>query len=211
MPMELKDDHTIKYLESKWQAARTRYERKTRESDAQRQNIPIVIELGKISREFMDLKGKQRILDVACGNGFMDGTSYADMGYKYIDDGHDLYGVDVIEYPDFPGTFNLGSAEELPYNDGFFDVVVCFSALTHFVNPGKVFSEAARVLKPKGFYYVTTSILHNEPYPWISMYPNHIFEYSVRSIAALYKEAGFGEVTAREGVKPTYLFRGVKK
>ena len=210
--MEFNDEETLKQLEEKWKVATKNYEAKTRSSQSQRDSITGVAELGKLSRAFMALEPSPslRILDVACGNGFMDGTSYKEMGYQYIDSGHDLYGVDVAEYADYPGTFKKGLAEKLPFDNDFFDCVVCFSALIHFVRPWDAFKEAYRVLEPGGFFFLSTSLLHNEPYPWLSMYPNHIFEFSPMSIQAMFKGPGFTNILCQHARKTSYFFRGKK-
>lgn len=209
--MELKDKETMEALEKKWRTATENYETKTRSTQSQRDSITSVVELGKLSREFMDLGPiRLKILDVACGNGFMDGTTYKEMGYQYIDDGHDLYGVDVVDCPDYHGTFKKGPAENLPFEDEFFDRVVCFSSLIQFVRPWDAFKEAYRVLKPGGFFYLSTTITHNEPFPWISMYPNHIFEFSNFSIMAMFKGAGFKNVLRQYALKVSHFYRGKK-
>lgn len=73
-----------------------------------------------------------------------------------------------------------GIAEELPYPDGSFDIVIALSVIEHVGNVRKAFSEAFRVLKPGGaFYFETASSLC--PYqdeirffPFFSWYPDKI-------------------------------------
>jgi hypothetical protein len=45
----------------------------------------------------------------------------------------------------------------LPYENDFFDVAVCTVSVEYLTQPMKVFSEVARVLKPKGSFLVTFS------------------------------------------------------
>ena len=47
-------------------------------------------------------------------------------------------------------TFVKGVAEELPFWDGSFDMVISRLAFHHFVNPQLIFAQQARVLKPGG-------------------------------------------------------------
>lgn len=47
-------------------------------------------------------------------------------------------------------TFVKGVAEELPFLDACFDMVISRLAFHHFVNPQVIFAEQARVLKPGG-------------------------------------------------------------
>ncbi len=46
--------------------------------------------------------------------------------------------------------FVVADAEDLPFEDGSFDLVTCRIATHHFPHPDAFFSEAARVLKPVG-------------------------------------------------------------
>ncbi len=50
-----------------------------------------------------------------------------------------------------------GFAEDLPYDDASFDLVVAQSVLEHVVDPQRVFEEVFRVLKPGGAFYFHTS------------------------------------------------------
>lgn len=47
-------------------------------------------------------------------------------------------------------TFVKGVAEELPFLDNSFDIVISRLAFHHFVNPNEIFAEMKRVLKPGG-------------------------------------------------------------
>ena len=48
-------------------------------------------------------------------------------------------------------SFCQGKAENLPFDDSCFDLVLMIRILHHLIRPGKVFQEVNRVLKPKGF------------------------------------------------------------
>jgi SAM-dependent methyltransferase len=52
--------------------------------------------------------------------------------------------------------FKVGSAEDLPYPDGYFDKIVCSSSLEHFKDDIKALKEMHRVLKPNGSVVLTT-------------------------------------------------------
>lgn len=92
-----------------------------------------------------------RVLDLACGTG---------LGMlAYLHRGFSVCGVDValamIEEarraspPDGDLEFCIGRAEELPLQDGSFDLVSCAQAF-HWFEPHRAFAECARVLKPGG-------------------------------------------------------------
>ena len=47
-------------------------------------------------------------------------------------------------------TFVAGDAHHLPFEDGSFDTVVCVRVVHNLADPGQVFREFARILKPNG-------------------------------------------------------------
>lgn len=94
-----------------------------------------------------------KILDVGCGTGVI-ALLLAKMG-------HDVTGVDISERMlerarekskgiEIPVKFDLGDAEDLPFHDEIFDVVVNRHLLWTMLNPEKAVSEWKRVLKPEG-------------------------------------------------------------
>ncbi len=111
-------------------------------------------------------------------------------------------------------TFDVGSVFSLPYPDASFDVVFGHTIIMQFSDPGPVFAEISRVLKPGGlvalreldfgaslygpaesaletvFATLRRSILENDGYPDVG-----------RDLAWLCGQAGF-EVTA---AKPVYF------
>ena len=52
--------------------------------------------------------------------------------------------------------FEIGDAENLKYDDGYFDTVICTEVLEHLLNPRKALREMYRVLKTGGLSIVTT-------------------------------------------------------
>lgn len=64
---------------------------------------------------------------------------------------------DKVEYYDIRNvTVDCGFAEELKYNDGEFDLVVCITVLEHTQNPMKCIDEMVRVLKSKKWMLLVT-------------------------------------------------------
>jgi ubiquinone/menaquinone biosynthesis C-methylase UbiE len=97
----------------------------------------------------------KKILDVGCGNGgpLRDFISYGALPQN-------LYGLDLLEdkieqarmlSPNID--FRCGNAEELPYEDGSFDIVMQFTVFTSILDDGmkrNVAKEMLRVLRPDG-------------------------------------------------------------
>ncbi len=95
-----------------------------------------------------------RVLDVGCGIStvlhFVGGERYG------IDPLADEY-LKMYQYPKGI-TIQQGLGEEIPFPDGFFDVVFCSNVLDHTNNPSKVVKEVSRVLKNKGYFILTVHI-----------------------------------------------------
>ena len=104
--------------------------------------------------ERLKLPHTGRLLDVSCGTGAL---------LSRIRDrapGLDLVGVDISSEmlqqarkkigPDERVTLRKGNVEQLPFDDGVFDVVVSTSAFHYYRQPEQALSELRRVLRPGG-------------------------------------------------------------
>jgi SAM-dependent methyltransferase len=81
-----------------------------------------------------------RVLDVGCGA----------LGLRALEPGLDVTGVDLLEYPDYPGPFvRADPAEGLPFADREFDLVYCSSVIEHVPPARRVAfaAEARRVAR----------------------------------------------------------------
>lgn len=99
-------------------------------------------------------KPEWRVLDVACGPGFL--------ALAFAERCHEAVGIDLTDAPlaiaernrKERGLKNVrflgGDAERLPFADGEFDVAVCRLALHHVEEPGRVLREMARVCRRHG-------------------------------------------------------------
>lgn len=95
-----------------------------------------------------------RILDVGCGDGVL--LSLLSQGW--------LYGVDTDQ-----DSLNFASgkikakliqakAERLPFSNNFFDLVIATEIIEHLDQPGRLLTEAKRVLRPGGRLIITTPV-----------------------------------------------------
>lgn len=57
--------------------------------------------------------------------------------------------------------------EELPFEHGRFDIVLCDNVVDHAENPRKILEEIARVLRPGGLLYFTVNV-HHPIYHWMA-------------------------------------------
>lgn len=104
-------------------------------------------ELAGLLKKFVS-NPNARFLDVGIGTGrFVSKVHRAFAGFS-------CYGIDVV--PDFARQkiegvqVSLQSAENLSFEDDFFDVLACIDALHHVPNREKALSEMSRVLKKGG-------------------------------------------------------------
>lgn len=105
---------------------------------------------------------KCKILDLGCGEA---------SAYLHLSE-HDYYGLECVKEAlgiakkkvKSPDNLKLGMIEEIPFEDGFFDVVWARHVLEHSSDMEKTLNEIIRVLKPDGLLiYALPQGKHNEP------------------------------------------------
>jgi ubiquinone/menaquinone biosynthesis C-methylase UbiE len=104
--------------------------------------------------EAVDPAPESRVLEVACGPGFL--------ALAFAQRCREAVGLDLTDAPLAiaeknrrerglaNARFQRGDADRLPFAAGEFDVVVCRFAFHHFEEPGRVLREMARVCRPLG-------------------------------------------------------------
>jgi|APSaa5957512535_1039671.scaffolds.fasta_scaffold22148_3 SAM-dependent methyltransferase len=96
---------------------------------------------------------EMNILDVGCAMGGML-SFLKDQGYD------NLYGIDLTQkYLDIAAKnkdlkIEFGSAEDIPFDDNTFELVILDQVMEHLINPKKAFQEAKRVLKKGGLFCI---------------------------------------------------------
>lgn len=97
------------------------------------------------------------VLDVASGSGY--GSQLLAKGAKSVK-GLDYFleAVDYAKerYPAENLEFNHGNAEDMPFEEKSFDVVVSLETIEHLKHPDKFIQEVRRVLKDNGIFVVST-------------------------------------------------------
>ena len=97
------------------------------------------------------------LLEFGCGRGLKITRLLGDrFSFRYATD------VEHVPQNDLPGdvVFRQCSTDDLPFEASQFDAIVVRSVIEHVENPGRVFSELARVTKPGG------SVFMNLPNKW---------------------------------------------
>jgi SAM-dependent methyltransferase len=97
----------------------------------------------------------QRLLDVGCG--------YGGRTVYYGECGATVHGIEIYDETvrrcealarrkGSDATFSMAFAEELPFDDGSFDVVLSYDVLEHVDDPARAIAEMTRVLRPGGTF-----------------------------------------------------------
>lgn len=111
-------------------------------------------------------------LDLGCGRGIHRGVIES-LGYRY-------HGAD------FSGSAadDLVDAHTLPYADNQFSLIVSIAVLEHLADPVRALQEAARVLRPDGFFAGTVAFL--EPF-----HDNSFYHFTHLGLWHALRSAGF--------------------
>lgn len=93
------------------------------------------------------------------------------------------YHPNVVNYEivNYASTDVLGVAEDMPFEDGVFDGVICLNVLEHVKDPFKSANEIVRVLKPGGKLYCVVPFL--QPYHG---YPHHYYNMTAQGLQNLF-------------------------
>src|SRR3989339_239987 len=84
------------------------------------------------------------------------GTGQVSKIYESL--GFEVYNVDIEEknIDKKHIQFDLNSTDHLPYQDNYFDVIVCSEIIEHIENPWKLFRDVKKHLKESGLFVLTT-------------------------------------------------------
>lgn len=106
------------------------------------------IKKAKIILQNISIDKEEWLLDVGCGTGVS--TELFECNKIGIDPSEKLISEAVKRIPAI-----VGKGEELPFNDGIFDIVICITAIHNFEDYKKGISEMKRVCKKDGKIIIT--------------------------------------------------------
>jgi len=105
---------------------------------------------GELDR--LPLAAASRVLDAGCGSG---------RTLDELQDYGDVYGIELdpkaaeLARSRGRGEVQVGRLEQLPWDDGFFDLITCLDVIEHTADDRVALLEVRRVCKPGGFLVVT--------------------------------------------------------
>ena len=148
-----------------------------------------------------NLKGNERVLDVATGPGYI--------AEAFARSAREAVGVDLTaamlaiaeertrERGISNVSFRIGDVQRLPFEKEEFDVVVCRLALHHMQSPGQVVKEMARVCRVEGTVLVED--IYGSEHPERAAYqdrweklrdPSHVRTVPISELLRLFRDAG---------------------
>ncbi len=116
----------------------------------------------------IERKRPKKILDAGCGRGFY---IYCLQYYRFI---KEIHGIDVNKQylaiarkniTDNRVKITNSNVYHLPYNNNYFDLIICSEVLEHLLDDGRALLELRRVLKKNGILIITVPN-KNFPFFW---------------------------------------------
>ncbi|MFP4369481.1 MAG: class I SAM-dependent methyltransferase, partial [Candidatus Kapaibacterium sp.] len=129
-------------------------------------NLPLLQGRCKLAYEWIP-ENTEKLLDAGCSTGYCT--------VHYARKSNETYGIDIVAAQiqeaksNFPHiNFQTSALEEIPFDDGYFDTVICTDVLEHTNDKIKSLTELFRVLKSGGT--LVLSVPHKGKYQYLDPY-----------------------------------------
>lgn len=176
-----------------------------RGEEMERHHIPITAPVV----ELMRLQPTDRVLDLGCGAGWATRLLAKNVPRGTIV-GVDLSDQMIAHARESSKEFNnveywLGSAEQIPAEDSFFDKVLSVEAFYYYPDQGRALDELRRVLKPGGNIFILINLYKDNPYSlrWVKELAVPVHARSESEYLELISHHGFTNPEARRIPDPS--------
>ena len=156
----------------------------------------------------MDLRAGERVLDLGCGAGWATRLLARMVGEGPQGFGQ-VVGIDVSDEMirraressrDFENTmFVWGSAQQIPWEENFFEKVLSVESFYYYPNQDRVLAELFRVMAPRGRMFILINLYKDNPYSlrWVDELKVPVHARSEEEYVRLLKAHAFENVEAR--------------
>jgi ubiquinone/menaquinone biosynthesis C-methylase UbiE len=182
-----------------------RWAEEGRGEEMERHHIPITAPVV----ELMRLQPTDRVLDLSCGAGWATRLLAKNVPRGTIV-GVDLSDQMIAHARESSKEFNnieyrVGSAEQIPAEDGFFDKVLSVEAFYYYPDQGRALDELRRVLKPGGNIFILINLYKDNPYSlrWVKELAVPVHARSESEYLGLITRHGFTNAEARRIPDPS--------
>ncbi len=160
----------------------------------------------------------ESLLDVGCGTGNSIESlknEFPEKKYTGIDLAENM--IAVAKKKRIPGTdFVVGDAENLPFKEAQFDVIICKESFHHYPHVEKFFQSAYRALKPGGRLIILDMAIPavgrwiNNHFILPLMKKGDVHVYGIDEVKRLYRSVGFKVERADKIESMRFIFCGRK-
>jgi ubiquinone/menaquinone biosynthesis C-methylase UbiE len=167
-----------------------------------------------VIKELTQKKGKQKVIDLSCGTGFL---------LQKLDEesrpGNKFHGVDVAEKMlqiarkrNPKAKFHLADVHMLPFKDNMFDAVVSTEAFHHYSNQKKALGEMMRIAKFGGKIIVVDINFFLRPIHWLieRLEPGCVKVNSKQEMKRFFQKVGLQKIQQRRNFGFALMTVGVK-
>ncbi len=156
----------------------------------------------------MDLRSGERVLDLGCGAGWATRLLARLVGEGPQGHGQ-VVGLDISDEMvrraraasrDFENVmFVHGSAQQIPWEENFFDKVLSVESFYYYPDQDRVLHELFRVMAPRGRLFILINLYKDNPYSlrWIEELKVKVHARSEAEYVELLKAHAFEQVEAR--------------
>ncbi|MFO0945353.1 MAG: class I SAM-dependent methyltransferase [Planctomycetota bacterium] len=169
------------------------------------------------------IRPNARILDVGCGTGLFArrlAENFPHASVVGLDLSEGMLNKAAVNCAEVADRVELvkGDSENLPFNDGTFDLVTCIHSFHHYPNQEKVVREMYRVLKPDGQVMIIDGD-RDQPWGWlvfdivVTTIEGLVHHCSAKQFKHMYEQAGFETTKPVRGgwLAPFVLMIGTAK